>query len=66
VRYQKFLRTHTRCAQVARRCGYVAACGSGQDGWDLLNHALPIAFNSRTNLMFTCVCSPEAHSSTAA
>ncbi len=41
--------------------GYLAASGSAQGGWDLLSHALPVAFNSRTNVMFTCVCSPEAH-----
>ncbi len=40
---------------------YIASPSSPQGGWDLLNYALPVAFNTRRNLIFTCICSPESH-----
>ena len=45
----------------ARLQGYLASSSSPQSGWDVFNYALPVAYNTRTNLMFTCVSSPESH-----
>jgi tetratricopeptide (TPR) repeat protein len=45
----------------ASRLQQYLASSTRLQGWDLLNFAVPVAYNSSKSLMFSCVCPPEWH-----